>query len=137
MDALTLHRTCGDGSWLCQDRSGSGHDPSPSNYRAADEDQQVRGCHLTFVTNMGHAYVDVFHRFGSEALLDSQLPMLDLVDMLAREYEAMDPGDERFAGLAYALRVLVQSYNEHPDYRKEWRPPVAVRQAPVSHQRLR
>ncbi|MGC4794044.1 DUF6221 family protein [Micromonospora saelicesensis] len=48
--------------------------------------------------------------------------MLDLVDMLAREYEAMDPGDERFPGLAYALRVLVQSYNEHPDYRKEWRP---------------
>ncbi|MEU8116731.1 DUF6221 family protein [Micromonospora sp. NPDC048986] len=69
-----------------------------------------------------HAYTDVFHRFGSEALLDSQLPMLDLVDMLAKEYEAMDPGDERFAGLAYALRVLVQSYNEHPDYRKEWRP---------------
>lgn len=25
--------------------------------------------------------------------------MLDLVDMLAREYEAMDPSDERFAGL--------------------------------------
>ncbi|WP_410821032.1 DUF6221 family protein [Micromonospora sp. 050-3] len=69
-----------------------------------------------------HAYADVFHRFGGDALLDSQLPMLDLVDMLAREYEAMDPDDERFAGLTYALRVLVQSYNEHPDYRKEWRP---------------
>ncbi|RAO16724.1 hypothetical protein GUI43_01265 [Micromonospora noduli] len=29
--------------------------------------------------------------------------MLDLVDMLAREYEAMDPGDERFAGLPVRL----------------------------------
>ncbi|MEW2427863.1 DUF6221 family protein [Micromonospora sp. NPDC047644] len=69
-----------------------------------------------------HAYADVFHRFGSDALLDSHLPMLDLVDSLAKEYEAMAPGDERSVGLAYALRVLGQSYNEHPDYRKEWRP---------------
>jgi hypothetical protein len=68
-----------------------------------------------------HAYAEVAHRFGGEALLDSHLPMLDLVDMLAREYEAMDPSDERFAGLAYAVRVLAQSYYEHPDYRQEWR----------------
>ncbi|TYB40227.1 hypothetical protein FXF50_00335 [Micromonospora sp. AP08] len=67
-----------------------------------------------------HAYAEVAHRFGGEALLDSHLPMLDLVDMLAREYEAMDPSDERFAGLGYAVRVLVQSYSEHPDYRHEW-----------------
>jgi hypothetical protein len=69
-----------------------------------------------------HAYAEVAHRFGGAALLDSQLPMLDLVDMLAQEYEAMDPADERFAGPAYVLRVLAQSYDEHPDYRKEWRP---------------
>lgn len=52
----------------------------------------------------------------------SHLPMLDLIDMLARDYKAMDPSDSRTAGLAYALRVLSQSYAEHPDYRNEWRP---------------
>ncbi|MGW4442188.1 DUF6221 family protein [Streptomyces sp. NPDC004682] len=69
-----------------------------------------------------HAYADVAHRFGGDALLDSHLPMLDLVDMLAREYEAMEPVDARREGLAYALKVLAQSYAEHPDYRREWRP---------------
>lgn len=69
-----------------------------------------------------HAYAEVAYRFGGAALLDSHLPMLDLVDMLVRDYEAMDPTDARFAGLAYTLRVLAQSYDEHPDYRKEWRP---------------
>ncbi|MFE1589272.1 hypothetical protein ACFW6Q_26725 [Streptomyces sp. NPDC058737] len=34
------------------------------------------------------------------------LPMLDLVDKLAREYEAVDPADARHVGLAYALKVL-------------------------------
>ncbi|WP_323138225.1 MULTISPECIES: DUF6221 family protein [unclassified Streptomyces] len=48
--------------------------------------------------------------------------MLDLVDMPAREYEAMDPSDTCLAGLRYALRVLAQSYAEQPDYRAEWRP---------------
>lgn len=33
----------------------------------------------------------------------------------------MDPSDERFAGLAYAVRLLAQSPYEHPDYRQEWR----------------
>ncbi|QQM38525.1 DUF6221 family protein [Streptomyces liliifuscus] len=69
-----------------------------------------------------HAYAEVAHRFGGDALLDSHLPMLDLVDMLAREYEAMAPTDTRHAGLAYALKVLAQSYTEHPGYRQEWRP---------------
>lgn len=69
-----------------------------------------------------HAYADVAHRFGGDALLDSHLPMLDLVDMLVREYEAMEPADARREGLAYALKVLAQSYAEHPDYRREWRP---------------
>lgn len=69
-----------------------------------------------------HAYAEVAYRFGGDALLDSHLPMLDLIDMLAREYAAMDPADARFAGLAYTLRVLAQSYFEHPEYREEWRP---------------
>ncbi|WP_222443405.1 DUF6221 family protein [Streptomyces misionensis] len=34
----------------------------------------------------------------------------------------MDPEDPRSAGLAYAIRVLAQSYAEHPGYRQEWRP---------------
>ncbi|MFG2918852.1 DUF6221 family protein [Kitasatospora sp. NPDC048298] len=69
-----------------------------------------------------HAYAEVAYRFGGDALLDSHLPMLDLVNMLARDYEAMDSSDPRFAGLAYALRALAQSYAEHPDYREAWRP---------------
>ncbi|MFE5489146.1 DUF6221 family protein [Streptomyces virginiae] len=69
-----------------------------------------------------HAYAEVAYRFGGEAILDSHLPMLDLIDMLARDYEAMDPTDPRFAGLTYTLRVLAQSYAEHPAYRQEWRP---------------
>jgi hypothetical protein len=69
-----------------------------------------------------HAYAYVAQRFGGDALLDSHLPMLDVVDMLAVQYEAMDPADARHAGLAYALNMLAQSYAEHPDYRQEWRP---------------
>ncbi|MEU2726894.1 DUF6221 family protein [Streptomyces sp. MAA16] len=34
----------------------------------------------------------------------------------------MGSSDPRSAGLAYALRVLAQSYAEHPAYRQEWRP---------------
>lgn len=69
-----------------------------------------------------HAYAEVTYRFGGDAILDSHLPMLDLVDMLARDYETMDPADPRSAGLAYSIRVLGQSYSEHPDYRQEWLP---------------
>ncbi|MFJ5829485.1 DUF6221 family protein [Streptomyces sp. NPDC093089] len=69
-----------------------------------------------------HAYAEVACRFGGEAILGSHLPMLDLIDMLAQDCEAMDPQDPRFAGLTYALRALAQSYEEHPDYREEWRP---------------
>jgi hypothetical protein len=69
-----------------------------------------------------HAYAYVVGTFGTEALLDSHLPMLDLIDMLARDFKVMDPMDPRAAGLAYALRVLAQSYAEHPQYREEWRP---------------
>ncbi|MEV7977043.1 DUF6221 family protein [Streptomyces sp. NPDC086519] len=69
-----------------------------------------------------HAYAYVAHTFGGEALLDSHLPMLDLIDMLARDFKTMDPTDSRIPGLAYALRVLAQSYAERPGYREEWRP---------------
>ncbi|MFJ3213723.1 DUF6221 family protein [Streptomyces flaveolus] len=69
-----------------------------------------------------HAYAYIAQTFGGEALLDSHLPMLDLIDMLARDHTAMDPADARHAGLAYAMRVLAQSYAEHPDYQQEWRP---------------
>ncbi len=69
-----------------------------------------------------HNYAYVAQTFGAEALLDSHLPMLDLVEMLARDYNAMDPEDPRRQGLAYSLLVLAQSYAEHPAYRQEWRP---------------
>ncbi|WP_329375776.1 DUF6221 family protein [Streptomyces sp. NBC_01483] len=69
-----------------------------------------------------HAYAYVAETMGGEALLDSHLPMLDLTEQLAHDYEAMDPADSRAAGLAYALRVLAQSYAEHFAYRQEWRP---------------
>ncbi|MBO3738753.1 hypothetical protein [Actinoplanes flavus] len=58
-----------------------------------------------------HAYADVAHRFGGEALLDSHLPMLDLVQSLAQEWQVMDPADDRYAGLTHALRVVAQAYH--------------------------
>jgi hypothetical protein len=58
-----------------------------------------------------HAYAEVAHRFGADALLDSHLPM---VDMLARDYQAMDSAEARHAGLAYALKVLAKSYASTP-----------------------
>lgn len=61
-----------------------------------------------------HAYAEVAHRFGGEALLDSHLPLLDLVDMLAKEWEVMDPADSRYTGLTYSLRVLAQAYLPRP-----------------------
>jgi len=69
-----------------------------------------------------HAYAYVAETLGEDALLDSHLPMLDMIEQLAREYDAMDLLDPRSAGLAYALRVLAQSYAGHPAYRQEWRP---------------
>ncbi|KND36850.1 DUF6221 family protein [Streptomyces acidiscabies] len=69
-----------------------------------------------------HAYAYVAQRFGGDALLDSQLPMLDMVDALARKYEGMSTGDVRRPGVEFALRMLAQAYYEHPGYRKEWQP---------------
>ncbi|MFJ6252890.1 DUF6221 family protein [Streptomyces sp. NPDC092045] len=39
----------------------------------------------------------------------------------------MAPTDPRFVGLTYTLRLLAQSYAEHPEYREEWRPYELVR----------
>ncbi|MFD1364165.1 hypothetical protein [Actinoplanes sichuanensis] len=61
-----------------------------------------------------HRYADVAGRFGSEALLESHLPMLDLIDDLAQEWQTMDVADERYAGLTYALRVMVRAYTSAP-----------------------
>ncbi|MFI6155623.1 DUF6221 family protein [Kitasatospora sp. NPDC051170] len=69
-----------------------------------------------------HAYVDIAELFGGRALLDSHLPMLDLIDMLAADFEAMSASDPRRPGLAYALRSLAQSYSHHPEYEEAWRP---------------
>ncbi|MFD8922308.1 DUF6221 family protein [Streptomyces sp. NPDC059569] len=74
------------------------------------------------INDDNHAYAYVAGTLGAEALLDSHLPMLDLIEQLANDYKAMDPSDSRSAGLAYALRVLAQSYTEHPAYQREWRP---------------
>ncbi|MBB2943219.1 hypothetical protein FB565_002932 [Actinoplanes lutulentus] len=57
-----------------------------------------------------HRYAEVAGRFGGDALLDSHLPLLDLVDQLARDWQVMDSTDERYPGLTYALRVLIQAY---------------------------
>ncbi|MQY04908.1 DUF6221 family protein [Actinomadura macrotermitis] len=84
-------------------------------------DNLVRFIHARYEADC-HAFAYVAQVFGGEALLDSHLPMLDLIDSLARDYTAMGPDDPRSAGLAHALRVLAQSYAEHPDYRQEWRP---------------
>ncbi|MGW7428870.1 DUF6221 family protein [Streptomyces sp. NPDC054861] len=84
-------------------------------------DDLLKFIHARYETD-NHAYAEVAYRFGGEAILDSHLPMLDLIDMLARDCEAMDPTDPRFVGLTYTLRVLAQSYAEHPDYREDWRP---------------
>ncbi|GGK16498.1 hypothetical protein GCM10011583_55520 [Streptomyces camponoticapitis] len=69
-----------------------------------------------------HAYAYVAGTMGGEALLDSHLPMLDLIEQLANDYTALDAPDSRSDGLAYALRVLGQSYAKHPAYQQEWRP---------------
>lgn len=58
-----------------------------------------------------HAYAYVSHQFGGDALLDSHLPMLDLIESLARDWQTMDPRDNRYAGLTHALRVIAQAYS--------------------------
>lgn len=74
------------------------------------------------INDDNHAYAYVAGTLGGEALLDSHLPMLDLIEQLANDYRAMDASDPRAAGLAHALRVLGQSYVEHPAYQQGWCP---------------
>ncbi|MEU6157385.1 DUF6221 family protein [Streptomyces sp. NPDC047130] len=74
------------------------------------------------INDDNHAYAYVADTLGGEALLDSHLPMLDLIEQLANDCKSMNPSDSRSAGLAYALRVLGQSYSEHPAYQQKWRP---------------
>lgn len=50
------------------------------------------------VMDDNHAYAYVAGTLGGEALLDSHLPMLDLIEQLAHDYQAMDPSDSRSAG---------------------------------------
>ncbi|MCF2526028.1 hypothetical protein [Yinghuangia soli] len=69
-----------------------------------------------------HAYAFVADTMGGEALLDSHLPMLDLIWQLANDHKAMDATDARSAGVEYALRVLTQAYDYSAAYREEWRP---------------
>ncbi|MFJ3141977.1 DUF6221 family protein [Streptomyces halstedii] len=69
-----------------------------------------------------HAYAYVVGTLGGEALLDSRLPMLDLIERLANDCKATDPTDPRPAGLTYALRVLDQAYAQRPAYQQAWRP---------------
>ncbi|MEU3297155.1 DUF6221 family protein [Streptomyces longwoodensis] len=69
-----------------------------------------------------HAYAYVAGTLGGDALLGSRLPMLDLAEQLANDYKAIGLSDSRSAGPAYALRVLGQSYAEHPAYQQDWRP---------------
>lgn len=44
----------------------------------------------------------------ADALLDSHLPMLDLISHPAKDWHGMDPADERYIGPTYALRVLAR-----------------------------
>ena len=71
-----------------------------------------RTCGAAMTDN--HRYAEVAGQFGGGALLGSHLPMLDLIDQLAKDWQAMDPADERYIGLSYALRVLVQAYYSDP-----------------------
>ncbi|MEU8527737.1 MULTISPECIES: DUF6221 family protein [Streptomyces] len=93
--------------------------------RLASNDQRMDDLSRFLVARIhedNHAYAYVSDTIGSEALLDSHLPMLDLIEMLANDYASMDTSDARSSGLAHALRVLAQSYATHPAYRQEWRP---------------
>ncbi|MFF0373859.1 hypothetical protein [Actinoplanes missouriensis] len=74
------------------------------------DDQELISYLIRRVNEDNHAYAYVAHQFGGEALLDSHLPMLDLVESLAQEWQGMDPADDRYAGITHALRVIAQAY---------------------------
>ncbi|GGN51561.1 hypothetical protein FHR83_009304 [Actinoplanes campanulatus] len=74
------------------------------------DDQELVSYLIRCIDEDNHAYAYVAHQFGGEALLDSHLPMLDLIESLAQEWQAMDPADGRYAGLTHALRVIAKAY---------------------------
>jgi hypothetical protein len=59
-----------------------------------------------------HTYAEVAYRFGGGALLDSRLLMPDLVDMLARQYEAMDPAHRVLVLATDLIKTLQNQDNE-------------------------
>jgi hypothetical protein len=78
------------------------------------DDPELVGYLIRCINKDNHAYAYVAHQFGGDALLDSHLPMLDLIESLAKEWQVMDPADDRYAGLTYALQVIVKAYH-HSD----------------------
>jgi hypothetical protein len=74
------------------------------------DDQKLVSYLIRCINEDNHAYAYVAHQFGGEALLDSHLPMLDLIEGLAQEWQGLDAADDRYAGLTYALRVIAKAY---------------------------
>jgi hypothetical protein len=74
-------------------------------------DRELVSYLIRCINEDNHHYAYVAHQFGGEALLASHLPMLDLIESLANEWEAMDPADDRYAGLTHALRVISRAYH--------------------------
>jgi hypothetical protein len=68
------------------------------------DDQELISYLIRCINEDDHAYACVAHQFGVEALLDSHLPMLDLIESLAQEWQALDAAADRHVGLDYALR---------------------------------
>ena len=73
-------------------------------------DQELVSYLIRCINEDNHAYAYVAGRFGGEALLDSHLPMLDMIESLAREWQRLDPADDRYTGVTHALRVIAKAY---------------------------
>ncbi|BCY11836.1 hypothetical protein [Actinoplanes sp. L3-i22] len=79
------------------------------------DDQELIRDMIRRIQEDNHEYAYVANQFGPHALLNSHLPMLDLIESLAAEWLIMDPADDRYVGLAHALRVIAQAYAEDQD----------------------
>jgi hypothetical protein len=82
-------------------------------------DQELVAYLIRCIDEDNHGYAYVAHQFGGEALLDSHLPMLDLIQSLAQDWQLMDPADGRYAGLTHALRVITKAYYNPVEEREE------------------
>jgi hypothetical protein len=69
---------------------------------------------MRFIDADLHGYAYIANEFPPEARLDSHLAMLDLIQSLTQEWLDMDVTDERYVGLAHALRVISQAYPYRP-----------------------